>query len=83
MDLVALDGTCLLILDGIIGQKSTNVLIQGIVAFDGESLRVRSLHDDNEVMTIPESKWDLVEIPVTGKWRKKYPQAECYVIYNK
>lgn len=77
---VELDGNRILVIDGIIGQKTTNTLIQGTAQFDGECFKVIS--DKNEQFIIPEKKWDLVEVPITGRWKRVYPKAKYYIVYT-
>lgn len=74
------DGVNLLVLDGEIGSSQTRVLAQGRGAFDGQTFEI--VGSNGEAFMFPEGRWDEVPVPVTGRWKTQYPEAEFYFVFH-
>ena len=59
-------------------RRRGNLIAQGLARFDGETVEIRN--DGNELVCI--LPFELVEkaVPVTGRLRKRYPDADFYVV---
>lgn len=77
---VELDGVNILIIDGNIGTPKTNVIIEGIGSFDGEEFFVVDNHGIK--FKIEECFWSSVGVPLTGVWKKKFPNSDIYLKFR-
>lgn len=72
------DGISLLILSEPFNEKTLTVLFEGIGSFDGEIFKI--INDKNKSFIIPEDKWTMTVIPLTGIWKQKYPNSDFYLV---
>lgn len=77
MDPVSLDGRTIIIFDGPIFSKETEVIAAGFGAYDGVAFHVHQA--DGSRFTFPEDYLDLTELPLTGEWKNRYPDFEWYL----
>lgn len=78
LNYIELDGRSLIIFDGRIGQRKTKILAQGVLFYNGDYAEL-----ENEItgtrFKLPEEYEKLIELPVTGHWKNKYPGIDYYV----
>ncbi len=81
MDPVALDGRTLIVLNGQISNRGTRVIAAGVGVYDGANFLLNK--EDGSQFLFPEEYLDLVELPLTGEWGRKYPDHEWYLVATK
>jgi hypothetical protein len=76
MNPVSLDGRPIIIFDGPIQSKETKVLAAGFGTYDGATFAIEQANADS--FTFPENYLDLIEMPLMGHWKERYPDYEWY-----
>ena len=54
------------------------VVAAGVATFDGETLEI--MGDAPEDFVVPEAVWRHAAVPVTGLWKRKYPDFDYYLV---
>lgn len=78
MDPVALDGRALIVFDGPIINNDTRIIAAGLGVYDGATFLINRA--DGSQFLFPEEYLDLIELPLTGEWKRKYPDSEWYLV---
>ena len=76
MNPIDFDGRKLLIINGNIANKRTKIIAKGVGQHDGS---VFYITQENKETYYLENLSELTPIPLTSKWKKKYPNYDFYI----
>ena len=74
------DGVNVIVLDRPIWESDVKVICAGVGSYDGETYSVLSV--DGDSIALDDAVLDAVERPLTGVWKKKYPDFKWYIVAN-
>ena len=80
MNPVEFDGCALLMVTGELIEKGTRIVVEGVGAYNGEQFEINQ--NGGTVFDLTPFIEQTIARPLTGKWKKKFPQSDYYLVVD-